>query len=111
MGSMFGSDGAIGISDGTVRDNDDKETTMTLETLIDNDALRVFNIQLTEQAGGPVKLEHTNAALIGMEDGTGFAVAANGGTPRFLPMARGRVDWLGDGQLEVHAGQRASVTR
>ena len=80
-------------------------------TLIDNDALRVFNIQLPDGASGPVTLEHRNAALIGMEDGTGFAVAANGGTPRFLPMARGRVDWLGDGQLEVHAGQRASVTR
>jgi len=77
---------------------------MTLETLIDNDALRVFNIQLPDGTSGSVKVEHRNAALIGMEDGTGFAVSANGGTPRFLPMARGRVDWLGDGQLEVHAG-------
>jgi len=77
------------------------------ESLFDNDALRVVDIRLAHGATGPVKLVHDNAILIGMEDGTGYAVSAGQGAPRYLPIARGRVDPVGAGQLEVHGGPGA----
>jgi hypothetical protein len=77
---------------------------MTFETLIDNSALRVLDIRLPAGTAGPVKLSHEQAALIGMDDGTGYVVAENGGASRYMPIARGRVDWLGRGQLEIHPG-------
>ena len=76
----------------------------SLPSLFDNDALRVLDIRLGAGAWGPVKVTHDNGILIGMDDGTGYAVAVGQGAPRFLPIARGRVDALGGGQLEVHAG-------
>ena len=74
------------------------------ESLFDNEALRVVDVRFAGGAVGPVKLAHDNAVLIGMEDGGGYAVAAGQDASRFLPIARGRVDGLGAGQLEVHAG-------
>src|SRR5688500_7183986 len=80
---------------------------MSFQTLIDNEARRVIDVRLPEPSAGPCNSEHTTAHHIGMDDGTGYAVAVNGGVPRYLPIARGRVDWLGGGQLEVHAGRGA----
>ena len=80
---------------------------MGFETLIDNGALRVIDVRLPDASTDPIEIEHTNALLVGMDDGTGYAVAVNGGTPRYLPIARGRVDWLGRGQLEAHGGHAA----
>jgi hypothetical protein len=31
-------------------------------------------------------------------------MAEGNGKPRFFPIARGRVDWLGDGRIEVRQG-------
>jgi hypothetical protein len=45
--------------------------------------------------------------LIGAQDGAGSIVADDGKRPRPIPIARGRVDWLGDGTLHVAAGPGA----
>ncbi len=79
---------------------------VVFDTLIDNAALRVTDLRLTESLGVR-KIQHDSALLVGMEDGTGYAAAHDGASRRYLPIARGRVDWLGRGTLEVHAGRGA----
>ena len=74
------------------------------ETLVDNEALLVLDIRLAAGVPGPIKRSLGNALLVGIEDGTGVVTAEGDGTPRFIPIARGRVDWLGDGRLEVRQG-------
>ena len=74
------------------------------ETLVDNEAVRVLDVRLAPGAQGPVARSFRNALFVGMEDGTGLVKVDGGAAPRFVPIARGRVDWLGDGRLEVRAG-------
>jgi hypothetical protein len=79
-----------------------------MSVVIDNESVRVLDIRLGEDARGPLEVPHDQALLVGMDDGGGYALAdGGGGTPRYIPVARGRVDWLGRGQLEVHAGRGA----
>jgi hypothetical protein len=77
------------------------------ETVVDNEALFVLDIRLPEGVTGPVKVAHDNSLLVGVEDGSGALVQEDGTRPRFLPIARGRVDWLGRGQLDVKQGRGA----
>ena len=74
------------------------------ETLVDNEALLVLDIRLAAGVPGPIKRSLGNALLVGIEDGTGVVTAEGDGAPRFIPIARGRADWLGDGRLEVRQG-------
>jgi hypothetical protein len=74
------------------------------ETLVDNDAVLALDIRLAAGLPGPVTRSFRNALFVGMEDGTGLVMVEGGASPRYVPIARGRVDWLGDGCLEVRAG-------
>jgi hypothetical protein len=74
------------------------------ETLVDNDAVFALDIRLAAGLPGPVTRSFRNALFVGMEDGTGLVMVEGGASPRYVPIARGRVDWLGDGCLEVRAG-------
>lgn len=75
--------------------------------LVDNDALLAVDLRLSPAAGEGLKIPHQNAVLIGVEDGGGFAIAGQDGRARYLPVARGRVDWLGRGELEMRHGRGA----
>ncbi len=75
-----------------------------LEILVDNEAVLVRDVRLAAGVPGPVRLSFRHALFVGMEDGTGLVMVEGGAAPRFVPIARGRVDWLGDGSLEVRAG-------
>ncbi len=79
--------------------------TTGFDTIVDNDALRVLDLRLADGVTAPLKVAHERAVLVGMDDGGGYAVTQNGAAPRYLPIARGRVDWLGHGVLEIHRGQ------
>ena len=74
------------------------------ETVLDNEALLALDIRLPAGVPGPIKRSLGNALLVGIEDGTGVVMVEGDGTPRFIPIARGRVDWLGGGRLEVRQG-------
>src|SRR5262245_47270288 len=75
------------------------------DTIVDNEARCVLDIRLPEREAGSVKGAHNHALLVGMDDGGGALVADDGARRRYLPVARGRVDWLGSGQLEVKHGR------
>lgn len=75
-----------------------------LETIIDNEAVLVRELRLPSGTVGPVTIGYENALVVGMEDGTGMVVVDDGVRPRYLPVARGRVDWLGCGRIEVRPG-------
>ena len=75
------------------------------ETVLDNAALLALDIRLASGVPGPIKRSLGNALLVGIEDGTGVVMVENDGKPRFIPIARGRVDWLGDGRFEVWQGR------
>jgi hypothetical protein len=79
-----------------------KESVFT--TLVDNEALLAIDIRLAAGVPGPIKRSFGNALLVGIEDGTGSVMVEGDGKPRFFPIARGRVDWLGDGRIEVRQG-------
>jgi hypothetical protein len=79
-----------------------------LEILIDNEALRAFDIRLPGDIPGPISRPISNAMFIAIEDGTGiFMVEGKDAPPRFIPIARGRVEWLGTGRIEVRQGHGA----
>jgi len=74
------------------------------ETLLDNEALLALDIRLAAGVPGPIQRSFANALFVGIEDGRGVVMVEGDATPRFIPVARGRVDWLGDGRLEVRHG-------
>lgn len=65
-----------------------------MPSLLDNDAVLVVRIEGADQ---PVR--HTNALLLGVKDGGGAMLHRRSEAGRYLPVARGRVDWLGAGEL------------
>jgi hypothetical protein len=75
------------------------------ETLVDNEALRALDIRIPAGVPGPIQRSFRNALLVGIEDGTGVVMVQGNDKPRFLPIARGRVEWLGDGQIEARQGR------
>ena len=78
---------------------------MAIPTVLDNAAVLVSRIDdaaVMAQGGQPIK--HANALLIGMSDGRGWLLHRGNGEHRHLPVARGRVDWLGAGELLAPAG-------
>ena len=74
------------------------------ETILDNTAVLALDLRLPAGVSGPVNLPIRNALLVGIEDGAGVVRMDGAGGPRFVPIARGRVDWLGAGRLEVRQG-------
>jgi hypothetical protein len=74
------------------------------EEIVNNDAVLALNVQMPPDMKEPIKRKFSNALLIGMVDGTGVVKVDADGATRFIPIARGRVEWLGDGQLTVRQG-------
>ena len=74
------------------------------ETVLDNEAALALDLRLPVGVPGPIQRPLGNALLVGIEDGTGVVMVGGDGAPRFVPIARGRVDWLGAGRLEVRQG-------
>jgi hypothetical protein len=74
------------------------------ETVLDNEAVLALDIKLPAGVPGPIKRSLENALLVGIEDGTGVVMVEGDDKPRFIPIARGRVEWLGRGQIEVRQG-------
>ena len=74
------------------------------ETILDNEAVLALDLRLSAGVSGPVNIPIRNALLVGIEDGAGVVRVDGAGGPRFVPIARGRVDWLGAGRLEVRQG-------
>lgn len=78
---------------------------MPFPTVLDNDAVLVTRIDdASVGAAGDRPLAHRNAVLIGIRDGGGALRHEEGAEDRYFPVARGRVDWLGAGQLRALAG-------
>ena len=77
---------------------------MPTPTVLDNAAVLVSRIDddsVLAQASHPMR--HANALLIGIRDGMGWLLHRGPDGDRSLPVARGRVDWLGDGELVIPA--------
>jgi hypothetical protein len=74
------------------------------ETILNNEALLALDLRMPVGVPGPIKHPFSNALVVGIEDGTGVVMVEDGGAPRFVPIARGRVDWLGNGRIEVRQG-------
>jgi hypothetical protein len=73
---------------------------MPIPTVLDNAAVLVTRIDdegAVALAGQPIR--HTSALLIGVRDGGGWLTHRGPDGSRSLPVARGRVDWLGGGEL------------
>ena len=80
---------------------------MPIRTLLDNDAVLVIDIDEVPGTGrGGAPIPHTNALLIGVRDGSGSLLHRHRDEGRYLPVARGRVDWLGAGELLPQAGSQ-----
>jgi hypothetical protein len=78
---------------------------MPFPTVLDNDAVLVTRIDdASVAASGSRPVPHTGAVLIGVRDGGGTLGHRQGGEPRYFPVARGRVDWLGPGDLTARPG-------
>jgi hypothetical protein len=78
---------------------------MPFPTVLDNDAVLVRRLDDgSVRAGDDRPIGHANALLIGVVDGGGSLVHRRGGATRYFPVARGRVDWLGEGELRALAG-------
>ena len=78
---------------------------MPIPAVLDNDAVlvsRLDDASVTANADWPIR--RANALLIGVRDGGGALLHRHGGEDRYFPVARGRVDWLGDGELRALAG-------
>jgi hypothetical protein len=74
------------------------------ETILDNEAVIALDLRLPAGVPGPIGRPLSNALIVGIEDGTGVLMVEDDGRPRFVPIARGRVEWLGGGRLEVRQG-------
>jgi hypothetical protein len=77
---------------------------MPIPSILDNAAVLVSRIDddsVLAQTGQPIR--RTNALLIGVRDGGGWLRHRGRDENRSLPVARGRVDWLGDGELLIPA--------
>lgn len=78
---------------------------MPSSTVLDNDAVLVTRIDgASVAAEGDRPITHRNALLIGLTDRGGSLLHRQSGEHRYLPVARGRVDWLGAGELLARAG-------
>ena len=78
---------------------------MPVPAVLDNDAVLVTRIDdASVAATGDRPIRHGNALLIGVRDGSGSLRHGRGGEHRFFPVARGRVDWLGPGEVVALAG-------
>ena len=80
---------------------------MPIPTVLDNPAVLVARIDddsAAAQAGQPIR--HAHALLIGVRDGEGWLLHRGRDGNRSLPIARGRVDWLGAGELLTPAAPR-----
>jgi hypothetical protein len=80
---------------------------MPLPTVLDNDAVLVSRLDgaaTTASADRPIT--RANTLLIGVRDGGGALLHRQGGESRYFPVARGRVDWLGAGELRALAGDQ-----
>ncbi len=78
---------------------------MPIPTVLDNAAVLVARIDddsVVAHAGQPIR--HAHALLIGVRDGGGWLLHRGRDGSRSLPLARGRVDWLGAGELRAPAG-------
>lgn len=78
---------------------------MPIQTVLDNDAVLVSRLDdaaVTASADRPIT--PANALLIGVRDGGGALLHREGSESRYFPVARGRVDWLGAGELRALAG-------
>jgi hypothetical protein len=77
---------------------------MPAPPLLDNPAVHVTRIDdasILAQAGHSIR--HARAILIGVRDGEGWLRHRGGDEDRDLPVARGRVDWLGGGEIVAPA--------
>jgi hypothetical protein len=73
---------------------------MSIPTVLDNDAIHVARVDdAWVAANGDRPVRHANALLIGVKDGGGALRCRQDGEERYFPVARGRVDWLGAGEL------------
>ncbi len=77
------------------------------EAVVDNEAVLALDLRLPAGISGPVNRPVREALLIGIEDGTGVVMAEGAEGQRFVPIARGRVEWLGSGQIEARQGHGA----
>ncbi len=78
---------------------------MPIPTVLDNDAVHVARLDdASVAANGDRPLRHANALLIGVRDGSGSLRHRRSGEERYFPVARGRVDWLGPGELVAMGG-------
>jgi hypothetical protein len=80
---------------------------MPISTVLDNDAVLVLGLDEAGVAASAARpIRHARALLIGVSDGGGALLHRRGDETRYLPIARGRVDWLGAGELRVLPGPR-----
>jgi hypothetical protein len=77
---------------------------MPLPTVLDNAAVLVTRIDDGAMGpGGDRPVPHGNALLIGVRDGEGAVLHRGSGEACYFPVARGRVDWLGAGDIRALA--------
>src|SRR5262245_59844017 len=77
---------------------------MTSPIVLDNDAVLVNRIDDASKAAGGSPIRYSSAVLVGVQDGTGALLHRASGEDRYFPVSRGRVDWLGTGELRALAG-------
>jgi hypothetical protein len=76
-----------------------------MSIVLDNDVVlvaRIDDASVTDR--GDQAIRHASALLIGVSDGGGSLLHRASGDNRYFPVARGRVDWLGAGELRALAG-------
>ena len=81
---------------------------MSIPTVLDNDAVHVARVDdawVVTNGNRPIR--RANALLIGVRDGDGSLRHRRDGDDRYFPVARGRVDWLGAGELLALPGSEA----
>jgi hypothetical protein len=78
---------------------------MSIPTVLENDAVHVTRLdEASLSVTPPFPIPLVNALLIGVRDGGGSLRRQGSGEDRYYPVARGRVDWLGAGELLALAG-------
>jgi hypothetical protein len=76
---------------------------MARQIVLENEAVIVTRIDDASIGGGSSPIGHSHGLLVGVRDGSGWLLAQSDGEARYLPLARGRVDWLGTGELRALA--------